>query len=450
MGRHAPLHHHHHHHRHHYHRSSSISTTAPPTVQTLRRIRALSDTDHELLPEADRGPQAPTSWEWEWERWDFAAAAHTVGAGIELGLGLERIGGWIPGLKRTAGESIDWAGGVSFGFPCCVVLVVLAQTGGGADGAGFYGRNSELTTSRCGGEAPTAFLSTLRQNLALTTSLLPPDSPATTASSMSSPPSLHSSATLPPPSPPSAPPLTPPSSSSSSSSEGATSSATPLRPTTTSTVPTPSDLPPLITIPATTSAHRHSALHLLASALAQRRQLACALLIRSPAFLALAALALALVLQTTSTGRRASLPLVGTTFAGVVMALLIGARWLAGGYLDLAERVGWDWLGEDEVWVSLWGVEEAVVGAVVVRTEKGEGRRRRRGVVRGWTVRARERGRGVGRGLLEVVVGVGRERGWEGVGVEEGGICEFFVIFLFSCGAGVRGCGLMSGGGRRS
>ncbi|MCJ1287508.1 hypothetical protein MMC26_006860 [Xylographa opegraphella] len=360
MGRHSSFHHHHH------HRSSS---TVTPSVQTLRRIRALSD-DHEL----DGGKATTTSAgkSWEWERWDFvdaqAGVLGSVGARIELGAGLERIGGWIPGLKGTA-----------------------------------------------------AFLSTLRQNLTLTTSLLPPDSPATTASSMSTPPSLHSSATLPPPSPLSASPLTPPSSSSTSSPL----SATP--PPTFTTPAAADDLPPLTTIPATTSAHKHAALHLLASSLAQRRQLASALIIRSTPFLALAALALAMLVQTTYAGR-ASVPLIVTTFAGIVMALLLGVRWLAGGYLDLAERVDWAWLAEDEVWVSLWGVDEAVVGAAVVRTERERtGKRRRRGVLRGWTVRLRERGRGVGRGLMEAVAGVGRERGWEGLEFEDGGVCGFFL-----------------------
>ncbi|MCJ1291822.1 hypothetical protein MMC34_003367 [Xylographa carneopallida] len=379
MGRHHAAPHQHH------HRSSSFTpsstTTSAPSTTTARRIRVLSnDADAERPPTLESKSKS-----WEWERWDLADAQTvvlgTVGAGLELGLGwelelelrLERIGGWIPGWKGT-----------------------------------------------------TAFLSTLRQNLALTTSLLPPDSPATTASSMSPPPSLHSSATLPP-----ASPLTPSSSSSSSSSSSTTTSSASSTPLPPSTTPLPLDLPPLRTIPATSSSHKHAALHLLASALAQRRQAASSQLIRSRLFLGLVALALAVLLQTSYTGR-ASLPLIGTTLAGVVMALLVSVRWLAGGYLDLAERVDWAWLGDDEVWVALWGTEEVVVGAVVVRTERERvGKRRRRGVVRGWTVRLRERGRGVGRGLLEVVARVGRERGWEGVGMEEGGLCEFSFFFLF-------------------
>ncbi|MCJ1391806.1 hypothetical protein MMC18_004673 [Xylographa bjoerkii] len=402
----------------HLYRSSA---TATPTVQTLRRIRALSE-DHDLTPEEDcekAKARCRKRASWEWEHWDFSVERTGVGllgSGIELeiGAGLERIGGKIPGYKGTAGEwgvvrLWDEGASRSFGVPSSLSSIHR--------GGRHHLAQKKHTLTSPPPRAP-AFLSTLRQNLALTTSLLPPDSPTTTASTMSSPPSLHSSTTLPPPSPLSASPLTP-HSSTSSESPSSTPSTTPLT--------TPTDaLPPLTTVPATTAPHKHAALRLLADALAQRRQLAAALVIRSAPFAALAALALGILFQTMYTGR-ASLPLIGTTFAGVAMALLVAVRWLAGGYLALAERVGWDWLGEDEVWVTLWGTEEEVVGAVVVRTER-EGKRRRRGVVRGWTVRLRERGRGVGRGLLEVVARVGRERAWEGVGVEEGGLYDERVL----------------------
>ena len=112
------------------------------------------------------------------------------------------------------------------------------------------------------------------------------------------------------------------------------------------------------------------------------------------------------------------------------MVLFVGVRALSGGYLALAERVGWDWLGADEVLVSEWGT--AMIGAVVFREEKGEkrgGRRRGgRGVVRAWTVRLRERGRGVGRGLVEEVCRVGADRGWDGVALEEGGLYDERVL----------------------
>ena len=66
-----------------------------------------------------------------------------------------------------------------------------------------------------------------------------------------------------------------------------------------------------------------------------------------------------------------------------------------------------------------------IIGTLVFDEVRGAGgkkkRKGREGVCKGWTVRRRERGRGVGRALLEegvrVLVG---ERGCEGVGWEIG------------------------------
>ncbi|KAL9118602.1 MAG: hypothetical protein Q9187_004849 [Circinaria calcarea] len=113
-----------------------------------------------------------------------------------------------------------------------------------------------------------------------------------------------------------------------------------------------------------------------------------------------------------------SLALIGTTSFGIIMTLLISVRWLAGPYLELAEKIGWKWLGESEVLVTKFG--EGIIGTVVFEVKR-EGRKRKKGVLRAWTVRMRERGRGVGRGLLEEVVRVlMAEKGCEGVVWEEG------------------------------
>ncbi len=104
------------------------------------------------------------------------------------------------------------------------------------------------------------------------------------------------------------------------------------------------------------------------------------------------------------------------------MAALLSVRWATGGYIEAAERINWKWMcddegREDEVLVTRFG--EEVIGCVVFRVvaEGGKGRRKRvaRGAVRGWAVRLRYRGKGVGVGLLEETVGVVRERGAEGV-----------------------------------
>lgn len=130
------------------------------------------------------------------------------------------------------------------------------------------------------------------------------------------------------------------------------------------------------------------------------------------------------------------------------MALLIGVRWMSGGYLELAERVGWGFLradddghAQDQVLVSRFGDE--VIGCVVLRIggtagekekekERGKGRKKaRKARVRAWTVGLRWRGRGVGRGLLEEAVTVAvEERECENV--------EFAAVHAseFECGPG--------------
>lgn len=134
-----------------------------------------------------------------------------------------------------------------------------------------------------------------------------------------------------------------------------------------------------------------------------------------------------------------SIPLICTTFAGIAMVLLISVRWMSGGYLALAEKINWEWLGDAEVVVVEWGTPDnmTVVGACVFEEDEveakgskgGKGRKRgKRGVVKAWTVRLRERGRGVGRGLLEELARVGKERGWEGVGVVDRGVFDEKVL----------------------
>jgi GNAT superfamily N-acetyltransferase len=119
-----------------------------------------------------------------------------------------------------------------------------------------------------------------------------------------------------------------------------------------------------------------------------------------------------------------SVPLILTTGAAIAMVLLIVVRQLSGGYLALAESINWEWLGDSEILVAEWGEEpnKQVIGAVVFKEESfGTGKKKgKKGVVRAWTVRLRERGRGVGRGLLEELCKVGRGRGWADVGLEEG------------------------------
>lgn len=229
---------------------------------------------------------------------------------------------------------------------------------------------------------------------------------------MSTPPSLRASTSaLPLPSPLSnSTILTPPSSGSSTAPETQNSDRL-------------SDLPPLSTYVATSPDEKVAALKLIADSIAQQRQVASRAVIYHPLSVSIAIAILAVMGQYFYTGP-SSLALIGTTFLGVLMALLISVRWLAGPYLELAERIGWKWLGESEFLVTKFG--EDVIGTLVFDIKR-EGRKRKKGVLRAWTVRMRERGRGVGRGLLEEAVRILiSEKGCDGAVWEEGNPCKPF------------------------
>ena len=123
------------------------------------------------------------------------------------------------------------------------------------------------------------------------------------------------------------------------------------------------------------------------------------------------------------------------------MTALISVRYLVAGYIYEAERVGtWKWLGEkedgtaqgpdSEILVTRYG--EEIIGCLVYRTTSSEPaasgavspKKARKNapadagtmkcVIRAWTVKQRYRGREIGLGLLEEVVRVCREKGWQG------------------------------------
>lgn len=107
------------------------------------------------------------------------------------------------------------------------------------------------------------------------------------------------------------------------------------------------------------------------------------------------------------------LPLLFTTAAGITMGFLVTVRWLTQGYLNAAEEINWDWLADDQILITKFG--DDIIGALVLRWEKGEGRGNRkkkgRGVIRAWTIALRYRGKGVGAGLLEDAVKAVEKRG---------------------------------------
>ena len=179
-------------------------------------------------------------------------------------------------------------------------------------------------------------------------------------------------------------------------------------------------LPQLRTYTAETEDDRIDGLHLIADSVAQQRQVASKMLIFHPFNVALYFLVIAVLAQY-MWKTRSDLLLLGTTVGGVTMAALVLVRLAVGGYLSHAEDINMEWLGDDRVLVVTWG--EEIIGSLVLgwadnsEGAKKRGTRRRRGkaVVRGWTVRLKYRGKGVGEGLLEEAVKVAGERGADGI-----------------------------------
>jgi ribosomal protein S18 acetylase RimI-like enzyme len=156
------------------------------------------------------------------------------------------------------------------------------------------------------------------------------------------------------------------------------------------------------------------ALKLVADSVAQQRQIAARILIFHPLNLAVMALVFAGMMQWLYKDS-SDLPLIFTTSAGLLMAGFAAVKWMSSGYIELAEDINWNWLvADDQVLVTKFG--EEVIGTCILGWEKGEGRGNRRktwgkGVIKGWAVRIRYRGKGVGSALLEEAVKVVEKKG---------------------------------------
>ncbi|KAF1994784.1 hypothetical protein P154DRAFT_364568 [Amniculicola lignicola CBS 123094] len=179
-------------------------------------------------------------------------------------------------------------------------------------------------------------------------------------------------------------------------------------------------LPELKTYTSDNEEERYDGLKLIADSVAQQRQLTSKMLIFHPVNMAVFALTLAIISKYLYKDFD-SLLLIGTTIGGLTMCYLAAVRMISGPYLTLAEDINWDWLGEDKLIVVKWG--EEIIGSLVLGwasdepgRKKGGGRRKRgKAVVRGWTVKLKYRGKGVGEGLLEEAVKVAGERGADGI-----------------------------------
>lgn len=194
-----------------------------------------------------------------------------------------------------------------------------------------------------------------------------------------------------------------------------------------------------------------ASLHLIADSVAQQRQLAARAIISHPLSWTIIAILLAIICKILhKDGNLGDWTMIGTTWAGCIMASLVGVRYVVSGYLDAAERTGtWAWLygnnsgkteNQDVVIVTKFG--DAVIGAVVLRAtplpsvlpdesrhgaqnstatmERKSTQRKIQAKVRACTVDYRYRRHGLGTWLLEHAVMVCVERGWEGPVYDEG------------------------------
>lgn len=260
----------------------------------------------------------------------------------------------------------------------------------------------------------TAFLSTLRTNIQLSTTDSIPPSPMV-------PPTII--LRLPNP---------------ASTSFSIMTSYQPTQP-----APTADPLPRLTTYTPDTNTEKLSALRLIADSVAQQRQQAVKAILANSYVMA----TLGLILALEAYWLNAFVLL--TTGTGTIMSVLVGIRWLTGGYISAAEQINWDWLTdttspvssstsnhshtysnghkrgrsatieEPTLLVTKWG--EEIIGALVIRVSKRE----KKGFVRAWTVARRYRGKGVGKALLEegVKLVMGKS-GVKGVEFDDEGACK--------------------------
>ncbi|MCJ1324250.1 hypothetical protein MMC10_000912 [Thelotrema lepadinum] len=182
------------------------------------------------------------------------------------------------------------------------------------------------------------------------------------------------------------------------------------------------NLPPLDFEPAQSSKDRTDALKLVSDSVTQQRSTASSTLVFHPLtlaiFVTLIAGAYPLLVK-----RSGDLPILFTTGVGIFMMILGIIRYIVKPYEDLAENINWNWLGDDEMVVALYG--GTVIGTCVYRIEQGSKKKSgsgspgsggKRALIRAWTVRRRERGRGIGRGLLERLVDIcAKEKGCDGI-----------------------------------
>lgn len=203
------------------------------------------------------------------------------------------------------------------------------------------------------------------------------------------------------------------------------------------------ELPTLSTYTAETEDDRIEGLRLIADSVAQQRQVASKMLVFHPLNIAVYIAVLGIFYQYLWKTPDDMLVFL-TTAGGITMAYLVAIRMATGGYLGLAERINWEWLGDDRLVVVKWG--EDIIGALVLGWADDEVRkknaRRRRGkaVVRAWTVKLKYRGKGVGEGLLEEAVKVAERGGRMGLCLKRDMLVSQITSFVSIIVVRVNGC----------
>lgn len=187
------------------------------------------------------------------------------------------------------------------------------------------------------------------------------------------------------------------------------------------------DIPPLSLEILDQPGDKIESMRLVADSVAQMRQRASLNLIFHPICLAGLSAALTAVYHLGGVSRL-DVGLGMTVSCGVVMSYLMGIRYLAGGYISLAERLRWGWLrtedGDEDTLVAA-RYQDDIIGTLVLRLEptsasasvaaakrryRSDSLRGGKGVIRAWTTSMRYRGKGVGKDLLHEAVRVTRER----------------------------------------
>ena len=156
---------------------------------------------------------------------------------------------------------------------------------------------------------------------------------------------------------------------------------------------------------------RTAGLKLVANVLSQQRSTTSKTLIYSPITVLLWAVIVGLMYPFVYRNPATDKSKLAVAMISILMSVLAGVRYLVKPYQDLADNINWEWLGKDEMVTAKFG--DVVIGSCVYRLQDSGNKKEM--LIRSWTTRPRERRRGVGRGLLELVVNIAKEKGCSGI-----------------------------------